>query len=219
MMESKISKMIRELLSYSIACLLFFTIVGCSGYEKSSNTHNYRNHNNAKRERYLIDTNDILNITVFDEPNLSAKVAVGEGGILSYPLVGDIKVNGLTMREVEKALEERLKDGYLTNPKVTVMLDIGLMLQHKEKEVFVLGEVKRPGAIQILGKNLSVLEVIAKAGGFTEFAAPNRTRVIRFEEGEEKTIRVNLNKVQKGNISLDIILKTGDVIVVPETYM
>ncbi len=219
MIESKISKMIRELLSYSIACLLFFTIVGCSGYEKSSNTHNYINHNNAKRERYLIDTNDILNITVFDEPELSAKIAVGEGGIISHPLVGDVKVGGLTCREVEKALEERLKDGYLTNPKINVILDIGLMLQHKEKEVFVIGEVNRPGAIQILGKNLSVLEVIAKAGGFTEFAAPNRTRVIRFEEGEEKTIRVNLNKVQKGNISLDIILKTGDVVVVPETYM
>ncbi len=212
------SKMIRELLSYSIACLLFFTIVGCSGYEKSSNTHNYENHNNVKRERYLIDTNDILNITVFDEPKLSVKLPV-EGGILSYPLIGDIKVKGLTCREVEKALEERLKDGYLTNPKVTVMLDIGLMLQHKEKEVFVIGEVKRPGAILILGKNLSVLEVITKAGGFTEFAAPNRTRVIRFEKGEEKTIRVNLNKVQKGHISLDIILKTGDVVVVPETYM
>lgn len=218
MIESKISKMIRELLSYSIACLLFFTIVGCSGYEKSSNTHNYINHNNAKRERYLIDTNDILNITVFDEPKLSAKIAV-EGGMLSYPLVGDIKVEGLTIQEVEKVLEERLKDGYLTNPKVTVMLDIGLMLQHKEKEVFVIGEVKRPGAIQILGKNLSVLEVITKVGGFTEFAAPNRTRVIRFEEGEEKTIKVNLNKVKKGNISLDIILKSGDVVVVPETYM
>ncbi len=218
MIESKISRMTRKLLSYSITCLLFFTIVGCSGYEKSS-THNYKNHNNAKRDRYLIDTNDILNITVFDEPELSAKIAVGEGGILSHPLVGDIKVEGLTCREVENVLEERLKDGYLSNPKVTVMLDIGLMLQHKEKEVFVIGEVIRPGAIQILGKNLSVLEIIAKAGGFTEFAAPNRTRVIRFEEGEEKTIRVNLNKVQKGNISLDIILKSGDIVVVPETYL
>jgi polysaccharide export outer membrane protein len=82
-----------------------------------------------------------------------------------------------------------------------------------------MGEVRRPGAIQILGKNLSVLEVVTKAGGFTEFAAPNRTRVIRIEEGEEKTIMVNLNKVKKGKRSLDIMLKPGDVVVVPETYM
>jgi len=107
----------------------------------------------------------------------------------------------------------------LKNPEVTVMLDIDLMAQYKEKEVFVLGEVNRSGAIPILGKYLSVLEAVTKAGGFTELAAPNRTKVIRVEEGEEKTIIVNLNKVKKGNKSLDIILKPGDVVVVPEAYL
>lgn len=219
MIESKISKMIRELLSYSITCLLFFTIVGCTEYAKISNSGDYQNRTNVKRGKYLIDSNDILDITVFDEPKLSAKVRVSEEGILSYPLIEDIKVKGLTIQEVKKVLEERLRDGYLKEPRVTVMLDIGLMLQHKEKEVFVIGEVKRPGTIQILGKNLYLLEVITKAGGFTEYAAPNRTRVIRIEEGEEKIIMVNLNKVKKGNRSLDIIIKSGDIIVVPETYM
>jgi polysaccharide export outer membrane protein len=219
MIESKISKVLRGLLSYSITCLLFFAIVGCTEYAKISNSGDYQNITNVKRERYLIDCNDILDITVYDEPKLSAKARVSEEGTLSYPLIRDIKVKGLTIREVEKVLEERLRDGYLKDPRVTVMLDIGLMQQHREKEIFVIGEVKRPGTIQILGKNLSVLEVITKAGGFTEFAAPNRTRVIRIEEGEEKVIMVNLNKVKKGNRSLDIIIKAGDVIVVPETYM
>ena len=147
------------------------------------------------------------------------KLGVSDDGILSYPLIGDIEAKGLTTQEVKEVLEQRLKDGYLKNPKVTVMLDIGLMEQYKEKEVFVLGEVNRSGAILILGKYLSVLEAVTKAGGFTKLAAPNRTRVIRIEEGEEKTIMVNLSKVKKGNKSLDIILKPGDVVVVPETYL
>jgi polysaccharide export outer membrane protein len=144
---------------------------------------------------------------------------VTDEGKISFPLIGDIKVKGLSTREVEEVLEERLKDGYIKYPRVTVMLDVGLMERYKEKEVFVLGEVNRSGAIPMLGKNLSVLEAVTKAGGFTEFAAPNRTRVIRVEEGEEKTIKVNLNKVRRGDKSLDIILKSGDIIVVPETYM
>ena len=64
-----------------------------------------------------------------------------------------------------------------------------------------------------------MLEAVTKAGGFTKLAAPNRTRVIRVEEGEEKTITVNLRKVKKGKKSLDIILKPGDVVVVPEAYL
>ena len=211
--------MLKKILPYLLTCLLFFAIVGCSEIRENSNTLGYRSITDVKREKYLIDSNDILNITVYDEPELSMKVGVSDDGMLSYPLIEDIEAKGLTTREVKEVLEQRLKDGYLKNPKVTVMLDIELMERYKEKEVFVLGEVNRSGAIPILGKYLSVREAVTKAGGFTKLAAPNRTRVIRIEEGEEKTIMVNLSKVKKGNKSLDIILKPGDVVVVPETYL
>ncbi len=211
--------MLKRLLSYLLTCLLFFAIAGCSEIRESSNTLGYQSIIDVKREKYLIDSKDILNITVFDEPGLSMKVGVSDEGILSYPLIGDIEAKGLTTQEVKEVLEQRLKDGYLKNPEVTVMLDIALMEQSKEKEVFVLGEVNRSGAIPILGKYLSVLEAVTKAGGFTKLAAPNRTKVIRVEEGEEKTIMVDLNKVKKGNKSLDIVLKPGDVVVVPEAYL
>lgn len=172
----------------------------------------------SRRERYLVDSNDVLDIVVFEEPDLTMTKRVSDEGIISYPLIGDIVVKGLTTQEVEKVLEERLRDGYLKKPDVSVRLDIVLMGQYQEKEVFVLGEVKRPGAIPMLGKYLTVLEAVTKAGGFTEIAAPNRTKVIRLEDGTEQTIKVNLNKVRKGDRRLDIILKPGDTIVVPETY-
>lgn len=172
----------------------------------------------SRRQRYLVDTNDVLDITVFEEPELSMSIRVSDEGILSFPLIGDVKVSGLTTQAVEKTLEAQLGNGYLKNPKVTVRLDIELMGQYQEKEVFVLGEVKNPGALPILGKYMTVLEAVTKAGGFTEIAAPNRTRVIRVENGVEQSIKVNLNKVRKGDRGLDIILKPGDTINVPQTY-
>jgi len=222
--------MSKRLLPYLLMCLLFFVIVGCSvsitkygkkydkKYQMKSDTVYFQNPNNHMRQKYLLDCKDIVNITVFGVPELSMKVKVSDEGLLSYPLVGDIIVKGLTTGEVEKVLEERLKDGYVKKPEVTVMLDFDLMESSQEKEVFVLGEVNRTGAIPMIGRHLSLLGAVAKAGGFTKTAAPQRTRIVRVIGGEEKTIMVNLNDVRKGDQSLNIILQPGDVIIVPESY-
>lgn len=168
---------------------------------------------------YLIDVSDVLNITVFEEPDLSMTIRVAENGKISFPLVGRIYVEGLTTNKAEKLIEKLLKSGeFLVTPIVNIRLDIELMQMYSEKEIFIMGEVKKTGPITILGKYISTLEAINKAGGFTEFAAPNRTTIIRMENGKEKTITVNLNKVKKGNKALDIMLKAGDVVIVPEAY-
>lgn len=211
-----------RLLTYLSVFLLIISMAGC--YETSQELISRSPVENqtftkAAEGRYLIDCTDVLNITVFDVPDLSLSIRVSGEGILSYPLIGDIMVKGLTTEEVEKILEERLSDGYLKKPDVTIRFDLELMAQYKEKEVYVLGEVKNPGTVPILGKYLTVLEAVTKAGGFAEFAAPNRTKVIRVEDGVEKTIMVDLNKVKDGNKSLDIILKVGDVVVVPESFL
>ena len=236
--------MLKKQLSCFSFCILILFVTGCYGYfsqhTRDDNRVIYREQSEAvdagiqentrtrripgqqseysRRERYLVDSNDVLNIVVFEEPDLSMTIRVSDEGILSYPLIGNIDVKGLTTQEVEKSLEERLRNGYIRNPKVTVRLDIELMGQYQEKEVFVLGEVKSPGAIPMLGKYMTALQAVAKAGGFTDIAAPNRTKVIRLEDGKEQTIKVNLNKVKKGDRSLDIILQPGDTIVIPETY-
>jgi polysaccharide export outer membrane protein len=173
----------------------------------------------SKREVYLVDINDVLNIVVFEDEDLSMILRVSEKGTISYPLIGEMQVKGLTAYEVEKALEKRLRDGdYLKKPEVSVRLDIELMEQYSEKEVFVMGEVKMPGPVSMVGKYLTVLEAVARTGDFTEFAAPNRTTIVRIVDGVEKTIKVDLNKVRKGDKSLDITLRAGDIVIVPETY-
>lgn len=172
-----------------------------------------------KNRIYVLDTSDILEITVFEEKDLSVRLRVAENGTIAFPLIGAIEVKGLTTQEAEKKLEKHLKDDeYLINPQVMIELDLEVMKRYSDKEIFVIGEVNKPSAIPILGKNITVLEAIAKAEGFTDFAAPNRTTVIRIENGVETTIKVDLNKVKKGNKELDIILKQGDVVVVPESY-
>jgi len=222
--------MSKRLLPYLLMCLLFFVIVGCSvsitkygkkydkKYQMKSDTVYFQNPNNHMREKYLLDCKDIVSITVFDVPELSMKIKVSDEGLLSYPLVGDIIVKGLTTGEVEKVLEERLKDGYVKSPEVTVMLDFILMEESQEKEVFVIGEVHKTGAIPMIGRHLSLLGAVAKAGGFTKSAAPQRTRIVRVIGGEEKTIMVNLNDVRKGGQSSNVILQPGDIIIVPESY-
>ncbi len=238
--------MLGKLPPYLPIFLLIFAIVGCTGLPAQfTGGHNYISgsgslvmaseidsaDNTEVKERvkqqikylrkgsYLVDSNDVLDIVVFEEPDLSMTIRVSERGTISYPLIGEVDVKGLTTYEVEQALEKRLRDGeYLKKPKVNVRLDIELMGKYNEKEIFVMGEVEEPGPIPILGKYITVLEAVAKAGGFTEFAAPNRTTVVRVEDGVEKTIKVDLNKVKKGDKSLDITLKAGDIVIVPETY-
>ena len=222
--------MSKRLLPYLLMCLLFFVIVGCSlsitkygkkydkRYDMKSDKVYFQNPNNHMREKYLLDCKDIVNITVFDVPGLSMKVKVSDEGLLSYPLVGDIIVKGLTTGEVEKVLEERLEDGYVKNPEVTVMLDFVLMEGSEEKEVFVIGEVNKTGAIPMIGKHLSLLGAVSRAGGFTKSAEPQRTKIVRVIGGEEKSIMVDLNNVSNGDQSSNVILQPGDVIIVPESY-
>lgn len=170
------------------------------------------------RKRYLIEPKDVLKIEVRNEPDLSVVARVSEEGIIWVPLVENVKVTGLTIHEIEDLVEERLREGYLKNPKVLVMIDIARMLEYSEKEVFITGQVKTPGAIPLLGKYITVFEAITKVGGFTEIAAPNRTKVIRVEDGVKRIIKVNLKKIKKGDKSQDIILKQGDIVVVPEAF-
>ncbi len=235
----------QKLQSYLPIFLMVFAIVGCTELStQSTGGHNYiggggalamasETHSagnteiedrvkqqikDSRKGIYLVDNKDVLDITVFEEPDLSMTIRVSERGAISYPLIGEVVVKGLTVYEVEKTLEKRLRDGeYLNEPEVNVRLNVELMKQYSEKEIFVIGEVKKSGPIPMLGKYITVLEAITKAGGFTNIAAPNRTTVVRVEDGVEKTIRVNLNKVKNGDKSLDITLRAGDVVIVPKT--
>ncbi len=201
--------------------LITFTIFGWTVLLAQSDAkENKKNITNVQRSKgYTIEEKDVLDISVFQEPDLSLSLKVAENGTIAFPLIGETKVRGLSTYEIEQELEKLLKDGeFLKNPKVSIKLDIKLMEQHSDKVVFVIGAVENTGPLTVLGKYITVLEAISMAGGFKETAAPSRTTVTRLENGEEKTMIIDLNKVKKGDVSLDILLKTGDVVSVPETH-
>ncbi len=204
------------------ATLLIFTIFGWTVFLVQSvyAKENVKKITKIKKgDGYIVEKKDVLAISVFEEPDLSLSLKVAENGTIAFPLIGEAEVRGLSTYEIEQKLEKLLIDGgFLIHPKVSVKLDIELMEQHNDKVIFVIGAVKVAGPITVLGKYITVLEAISMAGGFTEIAAPNRTTVTRIEDGEEKTTTINLNKVKKGDMSLDILLKTGDIVNVPESY-
>jgi polysaccharide export outer membrane protein len=266
--------------------------------------------NLPKDEDYRLGGKDVLKIMVYGEPDLERTVRVSRDGSITFPLIGEVKVGGLTAAQVEEKLEQLLGRDYLVNPQVSVFIE-----EFHSKEIYILGAVNNPGAYPLtgkanllemisraggidttkgvkIGKNLilirsnrnetgsdnsseetdsitidlekllkegdpslnvllhngdiiyvpkaetffvfgevkkpgsypleketTVVEAITMAGGFTDIAAPNRTRIIRSEGSKETTIRVNVKNITKGgDKSKDIYLKPGDIIVVPESF-
>lgn len=160
---------------------------------------------------YLISPYDVIKISVLGEDELSVKVRVSERGAISFPLLGEVQASGYTPIQFERRLEQLLEKDYLVSPSVNItILEYGT--------ISVLGQVKKPGSYEIKGR-LTVTQAIALAGGLTKIASPNSTKVIRQTDGAETFISIQLNDIlSDGNLSGDIPLKPGDLIVVPESF-
>ena len=162
---------------------------------------------------YRIHPLDTIQINVFNEANLSVKAHVSTQGTINYPLLGPVRVGGLTITEAENLLKEGLARDYLVNPQVSVLVD------QTNRRVFLLGQVRSPGAIEFPPDAvLTLLQAIARAGGFTAVAASDHVSIIRSEGGAEKKIIVNVAAIIKsGDKSKDVELQPDDVVSVPES--
>jgi len=160
---------------------------------------------------YRIAVNDILDISVYGEPDLTKTVRVSPEGTITYPLIGNIKAVGLTTQELQNRLTELLMKDYIVNPQVTVFIK-------EYAKVYVLGQVKNPGAYE-LKSGLTVIGAIAMAGGLTDIASGNSTKIIRTHKGKKETIQVPIDSILKGgDTSRDIVVQPDDTIVVPESF-
>jgi polysaccharide export outer membrane protein len=161
---------------------------------------------------YKIGSEDILDIIVWKSPDLSKVVSVRPDGKISLPLIGDLVVEGLTVAQVKKELEARLKD-FKESPNVSVVVQ-----QVNSYGIYVLGEVAKPGRYQ-MKTFTTVLQAISTAGGFTPYAAKNRMFVLRksSHNGTETRIDVSYDDIVSGgsNVSQNILLIPGDTVVVP----
>ncbi len=163
---------------------------------------------------YLIGPGDNLNIVIWRNPELSTSVPVRPDGMITTPLVEDIKATNRTptqlAREVEKALTK-----YIQDPIVTIIVT-GFVGPYSE-QIRIVGQATRPQTLPYR-QNMSLLDVMIAVGGVTDFAAGNRATILRTREGNNQ-YRVRLNDLlQKGDVSANVEMRPGDVLIIPETY-
>jgi len=164
----------------------------------------------TKPKDYIIANGDILEINTWKEPELSRnEVIVRMDGKFSFPLLNDVQASGLTALELKSEMEKRLRD-YVENPVVTVVLK-----KLESQKFYVLGEVQKKGEYP-LTKNVTVLQAVAMAGGFTEWADRDEIILMRKENGVEKKYNINYDDIIEGkDPSQNLLLKTDDTIIVP----
>lgn len=162
----------------------------------------------ANSATYIIGGDDMLAIHVWKEPDLTSTLPVRADGMISLPLINDVKAAGLTPMQLAADITEKLKK-YLSDPHVTVTVT-----QMNSQKIYAMGEVAHAGSLNLL-PNMTVLQALATCG-FTQFANTKGIYVLRNESGVQKKIPVPYKKLIKGQaVDQNILLKPGDTIVVP----
>jgi polysaccharide export outer membrane protein len=158
-------------------------------------------------EPYRIGREDVLDVAVWRDSDLSRTLPVRPDGFITLPMVGEVQAEGRTTVELEQDIARRLQK-YIQNPRVTVMVR-----EVNSARIFVTGEVAKPGAYPLRG-NVSVLQALAMAGGLSEFASGNRIVVIRGNNGPRIPVRYSDLTSANPN-GADFPLQPGDTVVVP----
>jgi len=158
---------------------------------------------------YLIGPEDVLDISVWKDETLKSQVVVRPDGGISFPLAGELKAAGRTAGELREDLRKRLAR-FIPDAEVSVSV-MHVVSYH----VYVLGRVNKPGDIAV-GRSIDVLQALALAGGMTPFADEDDIRVVRTVDGKPVTLPFDYTKVVKhGDLSQNIVLRSGDVLLVP----
>lgn len=164
----------------------------------------------AHDNSYVIGVDDMLAVNVWKEPEVSKTVPVRSDGKISLPLAGEVQASGQTPLQLEEQIAAKLKN-YISDPVVTVIVE-----KINSQKFNILGMVARPGSFPLTSAS-TVLDAIALAGGFRDFAKQKSIYVLRKNsDGTESRIPFNYKKVIKGkNVAQNIKLQPGDTIVIP----
>jgi polysaccharide export outer membrane protein len=163
----------------------------------------------SQSAEYKIGPQDVVQIDVWKEPEITRTIPVRPDGKISLPLVNDVQAAGLTAMQLAAVIREGLTK-YLTNPQVTVTVTM-----INSRRVYLTGEVSRTGALPLL-PNMTVLQALSSAGGFTPFAKMKDIYILRIENGRQTKYPFHYKDVVKGKRQEEnILLQPNDVIVVP----
>jgi polysaccharide export outer membrane protein len=175
----------------------------------------------GRQKVYNIRATDKLRITIFQEDDLSTVCRVDAKGTVNLNLVGEVRVRGLTLSEAERVIENAYRDGrYLRKPEVTVAVD-----DYAPREVSIQGQVKNPGRYPLpIESTMSVLDLVTRAGGFTDTALGTGVRITRIlPDGSTRVITLDVESLIKGKSNAKtngennaLLLEADDIVYVPE---
>lgn len=199
--------------SLSTAFLLVFLASGCSSNRPEATSAPGSADDGASAELdltgYQIAADDIIDVSVWEEPELESSVVVRPDGAITLPLIGSLKAAGRTTEELTGVLTQKYSQ-FIPDPVLTVSIK-----EIRGLKVYVTGRVQRPGEYRF-GRYVDVLQAIAMAGGLTPFANGKAIRILRRNGAEEQTFDFNYNKVRRGlNRDQNILLRPGDTVMVP----
>ena len=175
----------------------------------STASHAQESSSQQDADHYEIQPGDVLQISVWKEPDLQMQVLVRPDFAFSFPLAGDVSTKGLAAVDLQKELAKRLSR-YISNPVVTV-----LVREIVGNRVYVIGQVNQPGVF-VVNPNVDVMQALSMAGGGTAFASTGNIKILRRSGTTQTAIRFDYDDVLKGNkLEQNITLKSGDTVVVP----
>jgi len=203
-MNSKKTAKIAFIVSFLVQLFLFLVISPALSQDQTSPGD------------YLIGPQDELTLTLYagGVEQQVMELTVSAQGMINVPFIGPVKAGGLPIDKLEDRITKALAKDYFVNPQVNIHLKGYQSLQH---QISVEGEIKKPGVYKYQ-RGMTALNACIMAGGFDKYAAPNRTIIIRKENGKQIVIKVKLDDVKEGKAP-DIELRPGDRIHVPETWL
>lgn len=201
-------------------CTFVFALSACATTgpslpPASTSTTSQGNNSDVDQSTYRIGPGDVLDIFVWRNPEISSQVPVRPDGRISTPLVEDMVANGKTPSELARDMEEVLAK-YIKSPSVNVI--VTSFEGTFSGQIRVVGQAANPQAVPYR-EGMTALDVLITVGGLGEFAAGNRSKLVRNENGEATEYRLRLDDLlNKGDIKHNVELRPGDVIIIPEAF-
>ena len=166
-------------------------------------------HAQATSSAYMVKPGDVLEISVWKEPDLQRQVLVRPDGAFSFPLVGEVDARNKSVADLNRIVGERVSK-YISDAVVTIAVQ-----EIKGNKIFVLGQVNRPGEF-IVNPSVNIMQALSMAGGMTPFAATNDIIVLRGQGKAQNAMAFRYNDVVRGrSLDTNIELMSGDIVVVP----
>lgn len=210
-MEKRMTNTLKAILFLSLGYIL----TGCSSATLPTAKLHQSNTVDVDSYKYLIGAGDVVNIFVWRNPEVSGTFIVRPDGMITTSLVEDIPVSGKTPTELARSIEEILAT-YLREPVVTVT--VNNFVGPFSEQIRVIGEAAQPQAVNYI-QHMTLLDVMIRVGGLTEFANGNGAKLVRVENGLQKQYEIYIEDlIKNGEILANVDVLPGDIIVIPETW-